>query len=368
MPVRDSGMNQATPFLELPVVPPFRLDLTVAALRRLATNPVDVLTPAGEYVRALAAATVGARPPGGAPGATAGPGVSTAAAHVPATAGPGARSAATHVGATADPEAPSTGTHAGPTVVRVRQDRPDALQVSIRAAGHADSESVLALLRRMLGTDRDLAPFYAAASRIPWLAPLARRMRGLKPPRYPTLWEACVNAIVFQQVSVHAASTIMRRLVAALGPEVADEGVALRVFPAVDTLLSAPDDILRTAGLSAAKIGALRRAGEAIANGELDEATLEASDGAEAARLLRRVKGIGPWTATLILLRGLGRLDVFPANDSGVARSLAFVAGAAAFDAQADLEALGPQRGMLYFHLLLARLEARGEIGRPTSA
>ena len=167
---------------------------------------------------------------------------------------------------------------------------------------------------------------------------------------------------------MHAATTMMRRLVAALGPEAADDGVALRVFPPVENLLSAPDDVLRAAGLSAAKSGALRRAGEAIASGELDEAMLEASDGAEAARLLRRVKGIGPWTATLILLRGLGRLDVFPANDSGVARSLTFVAGSAAYDAQADLESLGAQRGMLYFHLLLARLEARGEIGRPTSA
>ena len=331
---------KATSQIELQVLPPFRLDLTVAALRRLATNPVDVLTPAGEYVRALAAAPAGARPPGGASGATVGPAV------------------------------PPTTIHAGPTIVRVRQDRPDALHVSLRgAAGYdAEPEAVLALLRRMLGTDRDLSPFYAAASRIPWLAPLARRMRGLKPPRYPTLWEACVNAIVFQQISVHAATTMMRRLVAALGPEAADDGVALRVFPPVENLLSAPDDVLRAAGLSAAKSGALRRAGEAIASGELDEAMLEASDGAEAARLLLRVKGIGPWTATLILLRGLGRLDVFPANDSGVARSLTFVAGSAAYDAQADLESLCAQRGMLYFHLLLARLEARGEIGRPTSA
>jgi 3-methyladenine DNA glycosylase/8-oxoguanine DNA glycosylase len=78
--------------------------------------------------------------------------------------------------------------------------------------------------------------------------------------------------------------------------------------------------------------------------------------------MLRRIKGIGPWTAAVILLRGLGRLDVFPANDSGVAASISLVAGSARPDLEAVLNALGSQRGMLYFHLLLARLEASGEV------
>ena len=51
-------------------------------------------------------------------------------------------------------------------------------------------------------------------------------------------------------------------------------------------------------------------------------------------------------------------------NDSSVARNLAFVAGAIPLDIDCVLTALGPERGMLYYHLLLARLDARGEIGR----
>jgi DNA-3-methyladenine glycosylase II len=83
----------------------------------------------------------------------------------------------------------------------------------------------------------------------------------------------------------------------------------------------------------------------------------------DAAMILRGIKGIGPWTATVVLLRGLDRLDLFPMNDSSVARNLVFVAGAAHFDLDAVLTALGPQRGMLYYHLLFARLNARGKIG-----
>ena len=73
-------------------------------------------------------------------------------------------------------------------------------------------------------------------------------------------------------------------------------------------------------------------------------------------------KGIGPWTAAVIALRGFGRLDVFPMNDSGVARSLRELSGDPAVDADAILARLCHQRGMLYYHLLIGRLAARGDI------
>lgn len=91
---------------------------------------------------------------------------------------------------------------------------------------------------------------------------------------------------------------------------------------------------------------------------------LEERASPEAAALLRQLKGIGPWTATVILLRGLGRLDVFPMRDTSIARNLALVVGQVPLDVASVLAALHPQQGMLYYHLLLARLEARGELER----
>lgn len=297
---------------ELAVVTPYRLDLTVSALRRLSTNVVDVLTPEGQYVRVLDGAY-------------------------------------------------------GSVIVHVEQVRPDALAVTIDgdATEHAHA---FALVRRMLGADRDLTDFDRAALRIPWLASLVRRMRGVKPPRYPALWDACANAIVFQQVSLRAASTIMRRLIVAVGEPVRVAGVPVPLyqFPVAERLTGATDELLRATGLSATKLATLRRVGEALATGVLDATTLERCSSADAAAILRRIKGIGPWTAAVILLRGLGRLDVFPPNDTSVASNIALVSGSAAFDAPRVVAALGEQRGMLYFYLLLARLEARGEIGRPS--
>jgi DNA-3-methyladenine glycosylase II len=193
-------------------------------------------------------------------------------------------------------------------------------------------------------------------------------MRGVRPPRYPTLWESCVNAIVFQQISLRAASAILRRLVIAMGKPLQSEGADLYAFPTATRLLGVEDNVLQAAGLSCGKLATLRRVGEALATGKLEEEMLEARSSPDAATLLRAIKGIGPWTAAVILLRGLGRLDVFPGQDTSVARNLVLVAGATPTDMSQVLRALSPQQGMLYYHLLLARLEARDDLGRANSA
>ncbi|HKU87743.1 MAG TPA: hypothetical protein VJV77_15510 [Casimicrobiaceae bacterium] len=296
---------------DVPVAAPYRLDLTVCALRRLSTNVVDLLTPEGVYVRALA----------------------------------GFRK---------------------PVIVRVAQKgRAGALSLAIDGDARDDA-AVLEVVRQTLGTDRRLTKFYRAAARIPWLAPLARRMRGVKPPRYPSLWEACSNAIVFQQLSLRAASAIMQRLIVAAGHPVETDGVPVPVylFPTPERVQREASHRLRAIGLSAGKIATLRRVAEALSTGTLGARTLERCTSPDAAAILRQIKGIGPWTAALILLRGLGRLDVFPDNDTSVARNIALLAGSAAIDVSRVLDALNSQRGMLYYHLLLGRLEARGELGR----
>jgi len=301
--------RQAKSSYSIPVRAPYRLDLTVSVLRRLSTNLVDVLSPDGAYVRVL--------------------------------------------------------DDKGPAVVRVRQVGARTLDVGIDG-GRREHQRLLALVRRTLGVEVDLTRFYRSASRIQWLHPLALRMRGVKPPRYPTLWEACVNAIVFQQVSVVAASAIMRQFIVALGEPLDRYGARLYRFPSAACVQGARDARLRAAGLSANKLATLRRVADALGRGSLNETLLEERPSPDAAALLRGIKGIGPWTAAVILLRGLGRLDVFPANDSSVARNLALVGGSAPFGVEAALDTLGPQRGMLYYHLLLARLEARDDLGRPS--
>lgn len=277
---------------------PFRLDLTVDALRRLASNVVDVVGADGTYYRAL-----------------------------------------------------QDGSATELIAVRAAENGGIELLATGRGA-----ERWLPIVERMLGTHVDLAKWYARAGRIGWLQPLAAALRGVKPPRYPTLWEGCAHAILFQQISIHAAAAIMRRAVELLGESVTVAGLRCVAFPPPERWLDAGDATLRAAGISGNKIRHLRSAAEAIVEGRISEAALEPLSTAEAAERLREIRGIGAWSAAVILLRGVGRLDTFPLRDSGVARSLSLLAGEAHVDQAAVLEQLGDMRGMLYYHLLLGRM------------
>jgi DNA-3-methyladenine glycosylase II len=208
----------------------------------------------------------------------------------------------------------------------------------------------------MLGAGVDLQPWYVRSRSVAWLRPFVDAFAGLKPPRYPTLWEACAHAILFQQISIHAAAAIMRRAVESIGEPATAGGFRCIPFPEAERWLAAGDARLREAGLSTNKLVAIRAVARATLDGTLDERELEMLPTAEVARRPASVRGLGAWSASVILLRGLGRLDSFPLRDSGVARSLAAMAGPQRVDEAELLERLGPTRGMLYYHLLLSRM------------
>ncbi|MBF6612934.1 MAG: DNA-3-methyladenine glycosylase 2 family protein [Chloroflexi bacterium] len=302
----------------LPVVPPYRLDLTVTVLRRTPQNLVDILTADGRYLRAITG--------------TVSPLVLQAMQ--PSLGGP--------LEATLYMSGSGT----------VAYDEDQARQMFVDVA-------------RTLGTRVDLEGFYEMASRERELAVIVREARGVKPPRYPSLWEAICNAVVYQQVSLEAATSTMRRFIAHFSHPVSFADNLLYAFPPPAAVLQTDPDILRTLGLSANKVRALQGAAATLLAGQLRAEELEELPSPEAMSRLTALRGIGPWTAAVILLRGFGRLDVFPAGDSGARRSIQGLLGSAV-DGDAALESLparlGPWRGMLYYHLLLWRLNQRGVI------
>jgi DNA-3-methyladenine glycosylase II len=289
----------------VPVRTPYRLDLTAVVLRRLSTNVVDTFD--GTAYRRL------------------------------------------------------VGDPAVPVLFTAEQVAPDALAVRLDGPA-AERFDPAMLARRLLGTDVDLRPFQRGAKTVPWLHALARGARGVKPPRYPSLWETACNAIIYQQISIHAAGAILRRVIEHGTCPLDRDGVRLYPFPSVATLLGTPPTGLRALGLSVNKINALTAVGEAIASNALDEAALEQLPTPRLLDELVAHKGIGPWTAAVIALRGFGRLDVFPMKDSGATALLRKLSGDDAIEAEPILAALSPQQGMLYYHLLLGRLDAAGEV------
>lgn len=248
-----------------------------------------------------------------------------------------------------------------PTLLSVEQAAPDALAVRLDGPG-AEALDPAAIVRRMLGTDTDLSAFYAGAATVPWLDRIATAARGVKPPRYPSLWETVCNAVVYQQVSIHAAGAILRRVIERYAVAVETNGVRLFAFPQPRTLLDADPLELRAAGLSVNKINALKAVGAAIESGDLDEAELEPLSTPDLIAALVGHKGIGPWTGAVVALRGFGRLDIFPMRDSGAEAGLRKLSGDPNVRVEPIIAALSPQQGMLYYHLLLGRLNATGEV------
>lgn len=139
---------------------------------------------------------------------------------------------------------------------------------------------------------------------------------SLKLSKDASLFEALASAIVYQQLSGKAAGTIYGRF-CALFPE---------GQPQAADLPQMGFDQLRAVGLSRNKVLAIQDLAEKSLAGQLPNARqLSAMDDAAVIANLCAVRGIGPWTAQMLLIFNLGRPDVMPATDLGVQKGVQMV-------------------------------------------
>ena len=151
-------------------------------------------------------------------------------------------------------------------------------------------------------------------------------------PGYATL----LRTIVGQQVSIHAAASVWRKLEALGDPT--DPGV----------VIASSFDDLRGCGLSRQKQGYARSLAELVLGGELILDTLPADD-EDAITLLTRVKGIGRWSAEIYLLFAEGRADIWPAGDLAVQEDVGRIMGLSERPSEKQVRDIGeawrPHRG-----------------------
>jgi len=223
--------------------------------------------------------------------------------------------------------------------------------------------SLARTIRKMLGLDIDAEPARRLVERQRGARATARALRGMRPPRFADLFEAFANVVPFQQLSLDAGVAIVGRLVERFGMQLSHRGRRFPAFPTPFAIAEAGIQALRACGLNLHKAQSLRHVATLIASGKLTEDELSAMTATDAIGALTDLPGIGPWSAGLILLRGLGRLDVFPAGDVGAARGLRALLQLDT-DAQVRqvVERLGDRRGYLYFCALGGNLLARGLI------
>jgi DNA-3-methyladenine glycosylase II len=267
-----------------------------------------------------------------------------------------------------------------PVLVQVTQtsgvDRP-RLEVtatgSHREVNHRDAKPALVLaLDRLLGLRIDLAAFYALAAEQPRLHQLSIRFRGVKPPRFPSVWEGIVNGVACQQLSLTVGIILLNRLSSAFGLAFSSGDGIRHAFPRPEDLVGVDPVEVQALGFSGAKTRALMESSRLIFEGQVDLESLEHLTNDEAVSQLEELRGVGRWTAEYALLRGMGRIAVFPGDDIGARNNLGRwmrLRKPLDYDRVAHLmRRWKPYGGLVYFHLLLDRLDQSGYLRAATES
>lgn len=191
---------------------------------------------------------------------------------------------------------------------------PDHVRCRLILDDFRDLSTATARCRRLLDLDADPEAIVDALSADDQLAALVAKAPGQRIPRTVDEHELAVRVVLGQQVSMAAARTHAGRLARAYGDVIDDpEGGLSHVFPAMSQLSQIDPEHLALPKARQRSLGTLV---SALADGTV---TLDAGCDWDAAReQLLALPGIGPWTAEMIAMRGLGDPDAFPATDLGV--------------------------------------------------
>ncbi len=235
------------------------------------------------------------------------------------------------------------------------------LEAEFRSNGRIDkkSEDAHKLISTVLNGDIDLAEFYRVVAGDPVMASLTKKLNGLRNFLTPTVFEALVESIIEQQISLLAALSMQKNLIRDFGPRLVLGGQAYHAFPGPGILANVSPESFRACGLSSRKGEYINGVALRIIRGDLDLERLRTySDHDKVISELRSIRGVGPWTAELTALRGLGMYSAFPAEDIGLQRIIAdyYNSGqrTGTEDARRIAHNWGDWKGLAGFYLVVA--------------
>jgi AraC family transcriptional regulator of adaptative response / DNA-3-methyladenine glycosylase II len=194
----------------------------------------------------------------------------------------------------------------------------DHVGARLQLSSWSDVGAAVQRVRRLLDLDNDPIAVDDALCHDPAMATLVRATPGRRAPASVDPYETAVRGVVGQQVSVAGARTVTARIVDAAGRRLTEPvGELTHVFPSPSELATAPD---RAFSMPGARRDTIKRIAASVADGDLELHI--GVDAATAHRQLLAVRGIGPWTADYVVMRGLGHPDTFLAGDLGVRHAL----------------------------------------------
>ena len=224
-----------------------------------------------------------------------------------------------------------------------------------------DKKKAEAAVNTIFSLDLDLNPFYETVKNDQVMVALTRKLWGLKTPTTSTVFEALVDAIVEQQISMKVATSIERKIVKNFGDVLDLEGTVYYAYPTPQRLSVVSVEELRQCGLSFRKCEYIKGASTLIADGQLDLEKLRSYESSEQiVRELDEIRGIGVWTAEFTMLRGMQRLEALPADDLGLRRDISryYRDGKVIKSAEARriAEGWGNWKGLAAYYLVIASM------------
>lgn len=164
-----------------------------------------------------------------------------------------------------------------------------------------------------LSLNDDLNPFYKFAEKDPAFKPVLKGLYGYHQVKFPTIFTSICWALVTQRTPNSFAYLTMQRFCELLGDAITVNGERYTTFPEAKKFLKARDKVL-VATNNTRKTDRLMEIAKAYTT--VDETFLKTAPYEEAMRVVKRLKGLGQWSADYILLRGLGRYERSPWTDT----------------------------------------------------
>jgi DNA-3-methyladenine glycosylase II len=210
--------------------------------------------------------------------------------------------------------------------VRVRQNGGGTVLAEIVSPAEPDAGLVAEIrpqLERILSLDVDGTGFPAVGERDPVVGEVQQKYPGLRPVGFWSPYEAAAWTIIVRRIRITQGAVIKARMTERLGEPVSFGDRVVHAFPPPQRLA----ELDTFPGLIGPKPEWLRSVARAALDGQLDAARLRAMPPEEALADLKKLPGIGDFSAGLTLLRGAGSRDVVPSGEARLARAVELAYG-----------------------------------------